>query len=209
MRDYKYKFYFLLAMLLTICSGKIISVENPIYSVDRKADKYEIRIYQPTIVAEVVITSSFEDAGNQAFRILADYIFGNNNTKTKMEMTAPVTMQIHFEEIASLDSISKSKNSEFSYLTQFFLQRDIPLNLVPEPVDKRIRIDELPQKKFAVLTYSGSWSEENYKEHLSILKEELKRNGELYRAKQPIFARYNSPFQLWFLRKNEIWIEVE
>jgi hypothetical protein len=25
---------------------------------------------------------------------------------------------------------------------------------------------------------------------------------------EPMFARFNSPLQLWFLRRNEIWMEV-
>jgi hypothetical protein len=57
------------------------------------------------------------------------------------------------------------------------------------------------------ITYSGFWSESNYLENHARLMgwvavQKLKIKGE------PIYARYNSPFSLWFLRRNEILIEV-
>ena len=36
----------------------------------------------------------------------------------------------------------------------------------------------------------------------ALAEQGLKPRGE------PLFARYNSPFSLWFLRRNEIWFRV-
>jgi hypothetical protein len=67
---------------------------------------------------------------------------------------------------------------------------------------------QLPARKVAVYSYSGSWSESRYKDKLASFKEDLKKDG-LETIGEPVLARFNSPFQLWFLRRNEIWLEVK
>ena len=62
-----------------------MAIEEPSFSVISKTENYEIRKYGPIIVAETKVDADFEDAGNQAFRILAGYIFGGNKTKTKIK----------------------------------------------------------------------------------------------------------------------------
>jgi len=64
-----------------------------------------------------------------------------------------------------------------------------------------------PARKVAVLRYSGSWSQERYECKLKALQHALETHG-LRSTGLPEFARFNSPFQLWFLRRNEIWITL-
>jgi len=58
-----------------------------------------------------------------------------------------------------------------------------------------------------VFTYSGGWSEARYNIKLAEFKKHLEEDNVKTKG-EPIFARFNSPFQLWFLRRNEIWLEV-
>ena len=58
-----------------------MAIEEPKYTVISKNDSYEVREYNSVIVAETQINADFDKAGNQAFRILADYIFGNNKSQ--------------------------------------------------------------------------------------------------------------------------------
>ena len=81
------------------------------------------------------------------------------------------------------------------------------LETLPIPDDPKVIIRQTPARKVAVFTYSGSWSESRYLEKLSEFQEELKKNN-IQTIGEPILARFNSPFQLWFLRRNEIWIEI-
>jgi len=60
----------------------------------------------------------------------------------------------------------------------------------------------------AVKQYSGTWSQDNYEEHETQLLKALKAD-DVKIIGEPMFARYNSPFSLWFLRRNEVMIEVE
>lgn len=192
--------------ILLFISGIVMATEEPKYTVEEKTDHYEIRKYNSILVAETKVDASFEDAGNQAFRILADYIFGNNKSKIKVEMTAPVTQQSPSEKIAMTAPVNQLKTSD-GFLVQFTMPEKFNLQNIPEPNDKRVSIREIPARRVSVYRYSGSWSESRYKEKLEEFLSELKKNG-VKTAGEPILARYNSPFMIWFLRRNEIWIEV-
>ena len=127
-----------------------MATEEPKYTVEEKTDHYEIRKYNSILVAETKVDASFEDAGNQAFRILADYIFGNNKSKIKVEMTAPV---------------NQVKTSD-GFLVQFTMPEKFNFQNIPEPNDKRVYIWEIPPRRVSVYRYSGSLSESRYKEKL-------------------------------------------
>ncbi len=183
-----------------------MAVEEPKYRIESKTGSYEIRKYESTIVAETLIEANFEQAGNQAFRILADYIFGNNKTKTKIDMTAPVAQTPSSEKIAMTAPVTQSKDAS-GQIVQFTMPENYTLETLPTPNDARVRLRVIPARKVAVYSYSGSWSESRFNEKLLAFTSELKVNN-VKTIGQPIFARFNSPFQIWFLRRNEIWLEV-
>lgn len=183
-----------------------MAISEPKYTVESITDKYEIRYYAATIVAETVVEADFDQAGNKAFRILADYIFGNNKTKTKIDMTAPVAQLPASEKIAMTAPVSQSKDKR-GYLIQFTMPDNYTLETLPTPNDSRVNLRLIGPRAVAVYKYSGSWSEDRYKAKLSDFTAELLKNN-MKTTGEPIFARFNSPFQLWFLRRNEIWLEV-
>lgn len=189
-------------------SGVVMATEEPKYIIETKTEHYEIRKYNSMLVAETIVDAEFDEAGNKAFRILADYIFGNNRSKTKIAMTAPVAQQTasSSEKIAMTAPVSQIKK-EKGFLVQFTMPENFTNETIPEPNDKRVHIREVEAKRFAVFKYSGSWAESRYKLKLSEFENELKTNH-VVTVGEPIFARFNSPFQLWFLRRNEIWLEV-
>lgn len=183
-----------------------MAIEEPKYTVGAKTEEYEIREYESTLVAETKVDANFEDAGNQAFKILADYIFGNNTTKVKIDMTAPVSQASSSQKIDMTAPVSLAKAGA-GFVVQFTMPAKFNLETLPKPNDARVLIKEIPKRKVAVYSYSGSWSEERYNKNLSkflaaLDRDKVKTEGE------PIFARFNSPFQLWFLRRNEIWISI-
>lgn len=195
-----------LVTLIFLKAGFAMATEEPKYTIETKSANYEIRKYEATLVAETLIQDSFDKVGNQAFRILADYIFGNNNSKTKIAMTAPVTQKSASEKIAMTAPVSQVKK-ENGFLIQFTMPEKYDLTNIPTPIDTRVSLREIPARKVAVYAYSGSWSEENYTKNLSKFKTELDKDG-IKTKGDPIFARFNSPFQIWFLRRNEIWLET-
>ena len=171
-----------------------MAIEEPTYSVVESGDDFEIRNYDATVVAQIKSQGEFESAGNQGFRALADYIFGNNDQKMKIAMTAPVKMS--------------ETNSENEYEIQFVIPRELKKDSLPRPQNSDIQMLSIPKKLMAVLRYSGTWSKQRFLEHHKILVHQIKARG-YEPISRAIFARYNPPFIPWFLRRNEVWIEVK
>ncbi|MEA3644103.1 MAG: heme-binding protein, partial [Lamprobacter sp.] len=65
-----------LAMLLTLWGGHAMATEEPPYEVVREDSGFELRRYQPQLLAETAVQGRFDKVGGKAFGILADYIFG-------------------------------------------------------------------------------------------------------------------------------------
>lgn len=183
-----------------------MAIEEPQYTAVSKAAHYEVRQYGAILVAETKIESEFENAGNQAFRILAGYIFGDNKAKTKIAMTAPVSQEAVSEKINMTAPVTQL-NAATGFLVQFTMPKQYTLDTLPTPNDPRVQLRQMPARKVAVYGYSGSWSESRYKEKLLSFQEELKKD-KIETTGEPVLARFNSPFQIWFLRRNEIWIEI-
>ncbi len=59
----------------------------------------------------------------------------------------------------------------------------------------------------AVRRYTGRWTESNYRENEILLLNAIEKAG-LKPVATPVYARYNTPFSLWFRRRNEVMVEV-
>ena len=197
---------------LIMIQGALMAIEEPKYTLIEKNDTYELRSYAPYIVAQTEVTGNYDEMGNKAFRILFKYISGENKQRTNIEMTAPVIqentqqqgqkIQMTAPVIQEMDT-ANSKNALYS----FVMPQNFTLDTLPLPLDDRITLKEIPAKTVAVRVFSGWWSEENYRENESILLNALK-NAKIKIIGKPKYARYNSPFSLWFMRRNEIMVEV-
>ena len=197
---------FFFALSLSTLPAMSHAVEEPGYQVIRKIEPIELRRYAPYVVAEVVLNTTPESAGNQAFPILAGYIFGKNKGERKLAMTAPVTQTAAPVRLEMTAPVTQS-TVPGGTLVQFVLPKDITLATAPEPLDERVHLREVPATTWAVIRYSGSWSQSNYEDHLTQLKSLLETAGVATRG-EPVLARYDPPFMPSFLRRNEIWLEV-
>lgn len=181
-----------------------MAVEEPQYTVVTRYEDFEVRRYEPWIVAETVVAADLEEAGNQAFGTLAGYIFGKNKGAGKIAMTSPV-VQTPVKIAMTAPVVQTAEGGGMS--VQFVMPRPWTLDTLPEPLDSRVKLREVPERTVAVLTYSGFWSEARFREHLDKLTAALARE-KLAWAGEPIWARYNPPLMPWFLRRNEIWLEL-
>lgn len=192
------------------------AIEQPTYSIVQANDVYEIRKYEPYIVAEVVVPGPESEAGNQAFSLLGGYIFGKNKGERKLEMTAPV-VQTPVGSSTSAPAASTKIDmtapvvqtpTTNGFLVQFMMPSAYTLATLPEPLDPKVKLRQVEGKTVAAHRYSGSWSQSNYDEHLNILKAALAKAGVKTQG-EPLYSRYNAPFTPWFLRKNEIWFNIQ
>ena len=195
------------ALLLAAFVPVAEAIEEPSYEVVRQIDdRVEVRRYAPFVVAEVVLDTRAADAGNQAFPILAGYIFGKNKGERKMQMTAPVTQVAEPMKMAMTAPVTQSAATG-GMRVQFVLPREVTLATAPEPLDPRVQLREEPAVMRAAIRYSGTWSQANYDEHLAKLRATLAAAGVATEG-EPVLARYNGPMTPWFMRRNEIWLTV-
>lgn len=182
------------------------AIEEPDYRVVRELAGVEVRQYAAYTVAEVVVPGPAADAGNAAFPILAGYIFGKNKGERKFAMTAPVTQAAVPQKLEMTAPVTQTAVPS-GFLVQFVLPKGVTVANAPEPLDARVRIREVSPSQVAVIRYSGFWSESNYNEHLTKLQQAL-RGADLAWVGEPVYSRYDAPFTPWFMRRNEIWLQL-
>ncbi|HNA74731.1 MAG TPA: heme-binding protein [Candidatus Obscuribacter sp.] len=179
--------------------------EEPAYKTELEDGAFELRSYPAVIAASVQVAGNGDGAANNAFKILAGYIFGKNKAQKKIAMTAPVVQETS-EKIAMTVPVTVEKLN-MSMTMSFYMPSKYTLQSLPEPLDKRIKLSQVPPRKFAVLRFSGFATEGS-----CVLKEvELKRwmaARKLEQTGESMRAFYNPPWTLPFLRRNEIWIPL-
>ena len=203
----------LIGILPLLTGANVMAIEEPTYEVVKSYPELELRRYEPFLVAETEVDGDFDEVGSQAFRILAAYIFGENKSRAKMEMTAPVNQRPAAGEgekmamTAPVSQRSKGSGGSDTFVLSFVMPSGYSLDSLPVPLDPRVLLREEPAKLMAVRSYSGRWTEANYRENESLLLAAVEKAG-LTPVAAPVYARYNTPFSLPFLRRNEAMVEV-
>jgi effector-binding domain-containing protein len=196
---------FALAFAL-ILPAPAMAIEEPSFRVIESAAPVEVREYAPYVVAETRVAGGFRDVGNEGFRRLFGYISGENRSTTKIAMTAPVTQQASFEKIAMTTPVTQQADGGV-YRIAFVLPSQYTLESAPVPTHPEVRLAQAPARRVVAVRYSGLWSAENYKEALDELMAFAAQRG-LKLVGEPVYARYDPPFMPWFLRRNEILVEI-
>ncbi|XP_059640878.1 heme-binding-like protein At3g10130, chloroplastic isoform X1 [Cornus florida] len=193
-------------------------LETVKFKVLSRKDQYEIReVEQPYFIAETTMPGKdgFDFNGaSLSFNVLAEYLFGKNTTKQKMEMTTPViTRRIQADgekmEMTTPVFTKKLKDQDgwqMSFVMPTKYGSDLPL-----PKDPSVRIKEVPGKIVVVAAFSGFVTDEVVKRQESTLRKALKNDTQFQVKKDASaeVAQYNPPFTLPFNRRNEISLEVE
>ncbi|MEQ6886498.1 heme-binding protein [Salicola sp. Rm-C-2C1-2] len=198
---------FAFGCLLGAVQGCSTFTEQPSYETVRQQAPFELRDYDSVIVAETQIEATLEEAGGEAFERLFGYISGENRVEQDIAMTSPVTQTAASEEIAMTAPVGQ-RRAEGGWVVSFVMPEAYTLETLPEPTDPEVTLRAVPERRVAVIEYSGTWSSERYQQHLARLTDWVEKEG-LEADGQPIWARYNPPFTPWFLRHNEIMIPVK
>ena len=183
------------------------AIDEPAFTVVQITDVFEVRQYAPYLVAEVLVPGPVNEAGSQGFNLLGGYIFGKNKGERKLEMTAPVTQQAAPPVKLEMTAPVTQTATPGGFLVQFVMPKGYTLATLPEPLDARVKLREVPGGRVAVIRFSGTWSQSTYDEHLEKLRSALAAAG-MATTGEPVSSRYNSPFSLPFLRRNEIWLNL-
>jgi hypothetical protein len=188
--------------------GKAMAVEEPNHEVLFTDGSFEIRKYAPTLMAETFVEGDMDEASSKGFRVLADYIFGNNQLSSsatsssasgKIAMTAPVTLQPQTEAI----NIHAAKR----WIVNFTMPSQYTLASIPKPKNAAVTLREIPSKYFAVYKYSG-FNTVDRVQSKTVEAMEWTRKKNLIIMGTPQLSRYDPPWTLPMFRRNEIMIEI-
>jgi hypothetical protein len=193
-------------LLITTFSMPSLATPEPEYQVVKSLADFEVRQYAAYTVAETVVPGPADKAGNQAFPILSGYIFGKNKGERKFEMTAPVTQAVVPTKLEMTAPVTQT-TAPGGFLVQFVLPKGVTVANAPEPMDARVQLREIPSAQLAVIRYSGFWSQSNDNDQLAKLQAAL-RAAKLTWTGEAVYSRYNAPFTPWFLRRNEVWLNL-
>jgi hypothetical protein len=180
--------YFVFQSFIAVNAFK---TERQKYRVVLKDAELEIRFYPEATMATIYSNASnYKGVASSGFRKLAGFIFGGNEQKTGISMTAPVRMNM------------TEKGSEMS----FVMPEKYDVTNLPKPNDKSILIHKSPPQYVAVIVFGGYASDEKislYKQKLTEIlnKRNIKISGDYN------FLGYNAPYQ-FIARTNEITIPI-
>ena len=199
---------FLISILI---ASTALATEEPKYVLMEKSEPFELRAYAPQIVAEVKVEGDLDAASNQGFRLIAAYIFGKNQISEKISMTAPVGIESSDQNKSAKIAMTAPVGIESAgnqWTVSFVMPAEYTLASLPKPLDSQVKIKEVPAEKRAVITFSGFYDEDKVQEKTQSLRDWIKGKN-LKSIGEPQFARYNPPWTLPFMRRNEVMIRVQ
>lgn len=201
-------FFLSILYFLSGCSlVGIQSEEQPSFTVLQEEDKFQVRQYGKLLVAKTVVKGDYKETNNKAFWKLANYIFGENEKKEEISMTAPVIRKPNSKDILVTEPFFREKKKE-KWTMYFVLPSEYTLDTVPKPSDPSVKIQEIPAKTVATIKYTGLLKETNIKEKSAELLDWIKKQG-YTPVSLPRSASYNPPWTFPYLRKNEIHIDIQ
>ncbi|MGO2341010.1 MAG: SOUL family heme-binding protein [Psychrobacter sp.] len=211
------KAYLLLSGLL-LTSGAAMATEEPDYTVLMQEDDFELRRYDEQLVAQTWVTGDQGAASREGFKTLADYIFGNNTApsgeSSKISMTAPVTMQSQAnsndnasQKIAMTAPVSMQQ-TDGKWRVQFTMPSQYTMQTLPKPNNPNVEIIEVPAQTYGVIKFSWLAGEDKVAEKTEELRTWM-QGQDLVITGEPELARYNPPWTLPFMRRNEVMIAYQ
>jgi len=197
-----------LLLAAVVFPGSAMAIEEPSYRVLETRGDVEVREYAPHVVAAVEVEGERGEALSRGFRLLANYIFGNNRSRAKVEMTAPVAQVAQPEKLQMTAPVTGERLEGGRWKVTFLMPSEYSLERLPLPNDPRVHHEQVPARKVAALRFSGWATDGNVSQHLEALQGQLEKLG-LRPLGEPVLAQYDPPWSLPFWRRNEWLVEVD
>lgn len=190
----------------------IRTVEQPSYTVTQRDGSRELRRYPAMIVARTEVAGDFKESSNEAFRRLFRYINGGNDGGRKLAMTAPVQQaerrgSTDGQKIEMTGPVVQERQGK-GWMMEFIMPAEQTWETLPRPLDPRVTLARVPSRQVAVVRFSGRVDEQDVSEKAEVLASWAVSRG-FRELSDPRCARYDPPFTLPFLRRNEIHITVQ
>jgi hypothetical protein len=201
--------HFLLAMTLAIfvTGHPAMATEQPKYTASHQVGDMEVRRYPGMIAAEVQVSGDREAAVRAGFRLLAGYIFGGNTANQSIAMTAPVIQAPRKGEAIAMTAPVVQSGGDGAWTVRFIMPSAYTLKTLPVPVNPKVHLVPLAPASFAAIRFSGLAPEDQITRMTQALNTYMSKHG-LKATGPAALARYDPPWTLWFMRRNEILIPI-
>ena len=196
-----------------LIASTVMATEEPKFSIIEKSEPFELRAYAPQLIAEVKVEGDLDTASSQGFRLIAAFIFGQNQVSEKIAMTVPVGIEtaqstkIAMTVPVGIEASKDSAKGINQWVFSFVMPSEYTMATLPKPLNPLVTIRELPAQKRAAITFSGFYNDAKVFEKTKALEEWVK-SKQWQTIGSPQFARYNPPWSIPFMRRNEILITV-
>jgi hypothetical protein len=204
------RLFLILVLAAVVPGGVAMAVDEPAYQASVQEGAFEVRDYPALVVAEITLGGERSSAANGGFRALFSYITGSNRRRQSIAMTAPVVQAPSAaggEKIAMTVPVTQTEAAA-EWTVRFIMPGGSTLESLPIPDDERVHLRAVPASRIAVVRFSGLAREQQVEEETVGLKAYI-ASHQLHPLGPPSLARYNPPWTLWFMRRNEVWIPVE
>ena len=210
-----------------LISGTAMATEEPNYTILSQTENFELRRYESQLVAQTWVSGDQNAASRTGFKVLADYIFGNNTApsgeSSKISMTAPVAMQFEVKQSENKNGDNESQKiamtapvsikqeqqqNDGKWRVQFTMPSQYTMQTLPQPNNPDISIIEVPPQTYGVIKFSGLAGTEKVAAKTSELQSWMQAQ-KLTVTGTPELARYNPPWTLPFMRRNEVIIAYQ
>ena len=166
------------------------------FRVIRTYKDFEIREYEPCVIAEVKVSAHYSDATSAAFGSLFRYISKGNKGSEKIAMTAPVIA-------AQKDETSKANE----WFVSFVMPAGSNIGHLPHPNDPQVILRELGKETCIATSFRGRATAELSKEKSDKLRADALREN-ISLSEETRICRFDPPFKPGFMQYNEIVIPI-
>jgi hypothetical protein len=166
------------------------------FRVIQRYKDFEIREYQPCVLAEVKVSAKYSEATGTAFGHLIKYISKGNRTQEKIAMTAPV-----------IAAQKADKSHENEWFVSFVMPSGSTFGHLPDPNDSRVVLRELESETCIASSFRGKATQELSEKKTRELRAAASKAG-LALSDETRICRFDPPFKPGFLQYNEIVIPV-
>ena len=206
-------------LITALWSSTAMAIEEPRYDVVMAEGAFEIRHYAPILIAETEVEGDMDEASSKGFRLIADFIFGNNRSpnpegRSKIAMTAPVTVEpvvamgaMTYPMTVEPQSMARDMRAAQKWRVHFVMPAQYTLASIPKPVNEAVTLKEIPSKYWVVHKYSGLNTMGRVQEKVEQTLQWAKEKS-LTALGAPQLSRYDPPWTLPMFRRNEILLEI-
>ena len=189
------RYLFISTVIILLSSqNSIMDIETPNFKLIKKEGAFEIREYEPMIIAMTKVKSGYREASSTGFRRIANYIFGGNQKQMEIKMTAPV--------------ITDVPNVKGMYDILFVMPSQHKFDDLPIPDNDNVELKVKELGKTAVIQFGG-WATESRATHYKEKLEQFIETSGYETNSDYMVAQYNSPWALPPFRRNEIIIMIK